>query len=163
MRSTRFISFATIFAFMACAHGGTRSTEVGSGQTADTGPQQTIQWGPAPAVFPPGAQFAVMQGDPSKAGEPFTVRLRLPDGYLIPPHTHPTEEDVTVLSGTFLAGMGPNVVESDLHPFGRGDFAAIPSNHAHYARARGETIVQVNAIGPFAITFVKPDGTPIDR
>lgn len=163
MRSTRFISVATMFAFTACTHNGTRSTEIGSGQNDETGPQQTIQWGPAPAVLPPGAQFAVMQGDPSKEGQPFTVRLRLPDGYLLPPHTHPTEEDVTILSGTFLAGMGPSVVESDLRPFGRGDFAAIPGNHAHYARARGETIVQVNAIGPFAITYVKADGTPIDR
>jgi quercetin dioxygenase-like cupin family protein len=102
-----------------------------------------------------------MQGDPSKSGEPFTVRLRFPDGYLVPPHTHPTEEDVTVIAGTFLAGMGATVVESDLHPLGRGDFAAIPANHAHYAKARGETIVQVNAIGPFALTYVNANGAPI--
>ena len=160
MRSTRFVSIATLAAFTACTH-TTRPTDIGSGGTGDTGPQQTSQWGPAPSVFPPGAQFAVMQGDPSKSGEPFTVRLRFPDGYLVPPHTHPTEEDVTVIAGTFLAGMGATVVESDLHPLGRGDFAAIPANHAHYAKARGETIVQVNAIGPFALTYVNANGAPI--
>jgi quercetin dioxygenase-like cupin family protein len=161
MRSTRFIHVGTLIAFAACTH--TPATTEAGAVAGDSGPQQTIQWGPAPAVFPPGAQFALMQGDPSKAGEPFTVRLRFPDGYVVPPHTHPTEEDVTVLSGTFLAGMGASVVESDLRPFGRGDFAAIPANHAHYAKARGETIVQVSAIGPFTLTYVNPDGTPVSR
>ena len=37
-----------------------------------------LKWGAAPPVFEPGAQMAVLQGDPSKAGEEFTVRLRLP-------------------------------------------------------------------------------------
>ena len=65
-----------------------------------------INWGPAPPVFPPGAQFAVVQGDPSVAGAIFTVRLRFPNGYILPPHTHPTDEHVTVLAGTFAFGMG---------------------------------------------------------
>jgi quercetin dioxygenase-like cupin family protein len=163
MRSIRFAHVAALLGFTACTHNAVTRPDATSGGNVVSGPQQTVQWGPAPVVFPPGAQFAVMQGDPSKAGEPFTVRLRFPDGYLVPPHTHPTEEDVTVLSGTFLAGMGASVVESDLHPFGRGDFAAIPANHAHYAKARGETIVQVTAIGPFALTYVNPDGTPVSR
>src|SRR5258705_12114038 len=65
-------------------------------------PQQAVKWSPAPPVFEPGAQFAVMQGDPSKAGEEFTVRLRFPNGYKVKPHTHPTAEHVTVLAGTLL-------------------------------------------------------------
>ena len=115
--------------------------------------QLGVKWGPAPAVFPPGAEFAILQGDPSKA-EPFTVRLRLPDGYKIPPHTHPTAENVTVLSGTFLAGMGTKFIASDLKAFGRDEFASIPADHPHYAMARGMTVVQVHAMGPFALTYV---------
>jgi len=45
-----------------------------------------ITWGPAPPSLPPGAQLAVLEGDPSKAGVPFTMRVKLPDGYRVPPH-----------------------------------------------------------------------------
>jgi hypothetical protein len=70
------------------------------------GNSDDLNWGPAPAIFPPGAMFAVVQGDPSIPGEIFTVRLRVPHGYILPPHTHPTDEHVTVLTGTFGVGLG---------------------------------------------------------
>jgi len=124
--------------------------------------EDDIKWGPAPAIFPKGAEFAVLQGDPSKADE-FTVRLRFPNGYKIAPHTHPTIENVTVLKGTFLAGMGEKFVESDMKAFQRDAFASIPANHAHYAMARGQTIVQVHAIGPFQLTYVNPADDPTKR
>lgn len=117
--------------------------------------QQGVQWSPAPPVFPPGAEIAVLQGDPSKA-EPFTVRLRFPNGYKIPPHTHPTTENVTVLAGTFLAGMGAQFDESQMRAFSRDEFVSVPAEHAHYAMARGLTVVQVHAIGPFVLTYVNP-------
>jgi quercetin dioxygenase-like cupin family protein len=126
---------------------------------AQHGPQHDLQWGPAPAVFPPGAEFVVMQGDPSKPEE-FTVRLRLPSGYKIPPHTHPTVENITVLTGTFLAGAGTTFVESQMQALGRDEFLSIPAEHAHYAMARGQTIVQVHGIGPFALTYVNPADNP---
>ena len=129
---------------------------------ATAAPQDDIQWGPAPPIFPKGAEFAVLQGDPSKAEE-FTVRLRLPNGYKIPPHTHPTTENVTVLKGTFLAGMGGQFAESSMKAYGRDAFASIPADHAHYAMARGQTIVQVHAIGPFALTYVNPADDPTKK
>lgn len=119
-----------------------------------------IHWGPAPAVFPKGAEFAVLQGDPGKA-EPFTVRLRFPDGYKLPPHIHPTTENVTVLEGTLLAAMGTQFVESDLKPYQRDEFISLPADHAHYVMARGLTVVQVHALGPFALTYVNSDGSPV--
>jgi len=130
---------------------------------ATSEPQDDIKWGPAPPIFPAGAELAVLQGDPSKAGEEFTVRLRFPNGWKLPPHTHPTTENVTILKGTFLAGMGEQFVESNLKPLGRDAFASIPANHAHYVMARGQTIVQVNAIGPFALTYVNPADDPTKR
>jgi len=125
-------------------------------------PEDDIKWGPAPPVFEKGAEIAVLQGDPSKEEE-FTVRLRFPNGYRINPHTHPTIENVTVLKGTFLAGMGEKFVESGMKTFGRDAFASIPANHAHYAMARGQTIVQVHAIGPFQLTYVNPADDPSKR
>ncbi|HEY2378782.1 MAG TPA: cupin domain-containing protein [Gemmatimonadaceae bacterium] len=129
---------------------------------ATSEPNDDIQWGPAPPIFPKGAEIAVLQGDPSKSDE-FTVRLRFPNGYKIPPHTHPTIENVTVLKGTFLAGMGEQFVESSMKAFGRDAFASIPANHAHYAMARGQTIVQVHAIGPFQLTYVNPADDPTKK
>src|SRR5262249_14626957 len=62
-----------------------------------------IKWGPAPPALPAGAKAAVLAGDPGKAG-PFVIRAQLPDGYKVPPHWHPTDENVTVLKGTFMMG-----------------------------------------------------------
>jgi quercetin dioxygenase-like cupin family protein len=118
-----------------------------------------IKWGPAPAVFPSGAQMAVMQGDPSGTGL-FTVRLRLPNGYKLPPHTHPTDEHVTVISGNFLVGMGKTFDASKTMALKPGGFVTAPANEAHYAVARGATVVQVHAMGPFAMTYVNPADTP---
>ena len=156
MRLTTVTRFATVVAlvtFVACA-----GRSVASRTTPET--QGSVVWGPAPAVFPAGAQMAVLQGDPSKA-EPFTVRLRFPDGYRIAPHTHPTDEHVTVIEGTLLVGMGEDVHQSDMVSLSAGGFVTAPAGHAHYAAARGTTIVQVNATGPFALTYVHPTDLPV--
>jgi len=157
--------FAALFVTFAACSKDAPNTSAPTTPTlslvASAAPEQEddINWGPAPAIFPKGAEFAVLQGDPSKTEE-FTVRLRFPNGYKIPPHTHPTIENVTVLKGTFLAGMGEKFVESDMKAFQRDGFASIPANHAHYAMARGQTIVQVHAIGPFQLTYVNPADDP---
>src|SRR5690349_19803464 len=130
-------------------------------QSAAPAAPPALKWGPAPAVFEPGAQMAVLQGDPSKAGEEFTVRLRLPNGYKIAPHTHPTAENITVIEGTFLVGMGSTFDTAKMMTLPRGAFASAPAEHAHYAVARGETVVQVHAIGPFALTYVNPADAPV--
>ena len=119
-----------------------------------------ISWGPAPGVFPPGAQFAVVQGDPSVAGAIFTVRLRFPNGYILPPHTHPTDEHVTVLRGTFLVGLGENFSKDALQALKVDGFITAPAGMAHFASARGITEVQVHAIGPFSLTYVHPEDDP---
>ena len=109
----------------------------------------------------PGAQMAVLQGDPSVPGQLFTIRLRLPDGYVLPPHWHPTDENVTVIKGTFLVGLG-DVFDrkATLPPLHRGDFISAPANANHFAQARGRTEVQVHAIGPFVINYVNPEDDP---
>lgn len=127
------------------------------GPEASRGPE--LNWGPAPAIFPAGAQMAVLQGNPGGT-ELFTVRLRFPNGYRIAPHTHPTDENVTVISGTFLVGMGTTAERNGMLRLGAGGFVTAPANHAHYATAQGRTVVQVHAMGPFAMTYVNPADTP---
>ena len=127
--------------------------------SASTSREADFTWGPAPAIFPAGAQMAVLQGDPGGTSL-FTVRLRFPNGYKIAPHTHPTDEHVTVVEGTFLVGMGETAVEKGMLTLKEGGFVTAPANHAHYAMAKGRTIVQIHAIGPFALTYVNPADTP---
>jgi quercetin dioxygenase-like cupin family protein len=119
-----------------------------------------LNWGPAPPIFPAGAQFAVVQGDPGVAGAIFTVRLRFPNGYILPPHRHPTDEHVTVLRGTFLVGLGEDFSKDALKPVKELGFITAPANMAHFASARGFTEVQVHAIGPFQLTYVHPEDDP---
>lgn len=160
------ILIAAVLAIAACSK-DLDGSDAPSAPSLD-GPNHTValqstDWAPAPPVFPPGAEIAVLQGDPGKAGEPFTVRLRFPNGYKLAPHTHPTAENVTVLAGTFLAGMGSQFVESEMQALGRDGFASIPADHPHYAMARGVTVVQVHAIGPFVLTYVNPADAPAAR
>ena len=119
-----------------------------------------FKWGPAPPIFPAGAQFAVVQGDPSLPGALSTVRLRFPNGYILPPHRHPTDEHVTVLRGTFLVGLGENFSKDSLIALKEDGFITAGANTAHYASARGITEVQVTAVGPFQLTYVHPEDDP---
>jgi len=118
-----------------------------------------LKWGPAPPVFPAGAQMAVLQGNPGGTSL-FTVRLRFPNGYKIAPHTHPTDENVTVIRGKFLVGMGTTFESKGMLALPAGGFVTAPANHAHYASAVGQTEVQVHAMGPFAMTYVNPADDP---
>ena len=118
-----------------------------------------LQWGPAPAVFPKGAEMAVVSGDPSKAA-PFVVELRMPDGYRFPPHFHPTDETVEVKQGTFLYGMGDVFDVAKTKPMKVGDKGSIPALMHHFATAQGPTIVAVSAMGPFAMTYINMADDP---
>jgi len=119
-----------------------------------------MKWGPAPPSLPAGAQLAVLEGDPSKAGVPFTIRAKFPDGYKIPPHWHPTDEKVTVLQGTFGAGLGEKFDPAAGHEMPTGSFALMPKGVRHYAWAIGETVVQVSGTGPFEVNYVNPADDP---
>ena len=118
-----------------------------------------IKWGPAPATLPAGAQMAVLDGDPGKAGA-FVIRAKFPDGYRVAPHWHPTDENVAVLSGTFLVGMGDTFDEKSMTTLATGGFAHMPKTMHHYAAAKGETVIQINGVGPFVVNYVNPADDP---
>jgi len=119
-----------------------------------------VKWGDAPAAFPKGAKLAVLYGDPSKAGELFIVRLKMPANYKLPAHWHPTDENITVISGTFLMGMGDKLDPAQTKPYPAGSFMVTPAKTNHYATVKKETVVEVAAMGPFAITYVNPNDDP---
>ena len=118
-----------------------------------------INWQQGPAALPPGAKSALLEGDPTKDG-PFTMRLLLPDGYKIPPHTHPKVEHVTVIAGTFNLGMGEKFDQSAGHEMPAGTFGWWPAGMKHFAWAKGETIIQLHCIGPWTINYLNPADDP---
>lgn len=122
-----------------------------------------IAWSACPPFLPTGALCATIQGDPSIPNALFTIRSKLPDGYLIPPHTHPADEHLTILAGTFEVGLGEKFDAQALQPLPAGSYAMMAKNSPHYARARGETVLQVNAVGPLVFTYVNPADDPSRR
>jgi quercetin dioxygenase-like cupin family protein len=128
-------------------------------ETASTSTSAKLNWGPAPAVFPKGAKMAVVSGDPAAAA-PSVVEFSMPDGYRIPPHFHPVDERVEVKQGTFLMGMGDNFDASKAKPMNAGDKGLIPAKMHHYASAKGATVIEVTATGPFSMTYVNSADDP---
>ena len=117
------------------------------------------QWGPAPAILPAGAKLAVLDGDPTKPGL-YTMRLSMPDGYRIPPHFHPADEHVTVISGKFQVGMGDTFDAAKLSTLPAGTFGMIPAGMRHFAQAKGATVLQLHGTGPWKLTYVNPADQP---
>jgi len=103
-----------------------------------------------------GCDLAPVAGDPSAEGAPFVLRIRCADGTKIPAHWHPTDENVTVLKGTFLVGMGEAFDEAKLQTMNVGNFVVVPKEMRHFATCKGETIVQVHGAGPFKVNWVNP-------
>lgn len=118
-----------------------------------------VTWGSPPPVFPAGAKFAVIDGDPAAEGL-VTVRLVMPPGYTIAPHWHPTDEHVTVLKGTFLMGMGDTLDKSHPIKLTSGGYAVARAKMHHFAWTQTGATIQVHMKGPFAMTYVNPADDP---
>jgi hypothetical protein len=121
---------------------------------------ETIPWGPPPPFIAPGAQLAVIEGNPAASTGDYTVRLKMPDGYRIAPHWHPLRENVTVISGTFKVGMGDTFDKDKMGSFPAGSFAFLDPDMHHYAMASGEVIVQVHGRAPLQFNYVNPEDDP---
>jgi len=119
-----------------------------------------VTWGPAPPFIPAGAQLAVLEGDPMAASGDYTIRLKMPDGYKIAPHTHPRRENVTVISGTLKVGMGDKFDDSKMMSFGAGSFAYLDPSMHHYAGASGETVIQIHGQSPVKFNYINPADDP---
>jgi len=117
------------------------------------------KWGPAPPMLPPGAQIAVLAGDPTRP-VPYTVRLKFPANYAIPPHSHPTDENVTVVSGELFMGMGTKMDKKSALGLGVGGFALMPANSDHFAYTRSETTIVLFGQGPVEVKYVNPADDP---
>lgn len=119
----------------------------------------TMKWSPAPSAFPAGMMMVVVQGDPFGNGL-YTLQAKLPAGYKIPAHFHPTDEHVTVLSGSFYMGTGDKLDPARSTAMPPGSFMHMKAGTRHFAWAKTATVIQVHGMGPFAITYVNPADDP---
>ena len=119
-----------------------------------------IQWGPAPPFIPPGAQLAVLEGDPGGNSGDYTVRVKAPDGYVVPRHWHPKRENVTVVSGAMALGMGDKFDEKKMTMLPAGSFGYLDPDMHHYVKMKGETVVQIHGASPLAFNYVNPSDDP---
>lgn len=117
---------------------------------ADTSPIRSakeVKWGAPPPVFPSGAKFAVIAGDPAAIGL-ITVRFDMPAGYVIEPHFHPTDEHITILKRTFSIGMGDVVDKAHALTLSPGGYGVAIANMHHYAFTKTGATIQVHTQGP---------------
>lgn len=121
---------------------------------------EDLKWVDPPPGLPPGAKVAVLDGDPAKAGGLFTLRLRAPGGYTVPPHWHSADENITVLDGSLGLGTGDTFDKDRVRYLPAGAFARMPKGERHYAITKGTTEIQVHGVGPFDITYVDPKDDP---
>lgn len=136
-------------AFAAAAHGQEKKESADAHKIVHFG---DLKWTP----IIKGCDVASVSGDSKAEGTPFVVRLRCADGAKIPAHWHPTDENVTVLKGTFLIGMGETFDETKLQTMNVGNFITAPKEMRHFGMSKGETIVQVHGTGPFKVNWVNP-------
>jgi quercetin dioxygenase-like cupin family protein len=167
MHTTRLSLFigSTVIAGLALAGCVSQKPLQGGGEPFTMEPdhifitESEVVWKDAPPVLPAGAKIAVLEGDPAKPG-PFTLRLQFPAGYRVPPHWHPADEHVTVISGSVAIGMGETFDEAALKELGVGGFAMMRTGTRHFARSKDGAVIQLHGIGPWGLTYVNPADDP---
>jgi anti-sigma factor ChrR (cupin superfamily) len=121
-----------------------------------------LTWKDGPPSLPPGAKIAILEGDPAKPG-PFVFRVKVPDGYKVPPHTHPKPERVTIISGSFHLGMGEKLDPKHAAELPAGTYGTWPAGMKHFVWVEGETVVQFHGDGPWQIEYLNAADDPRNK
>lgn len=113
-----------------------------------------IQWKPCPPNLPEGCEICVLEGNP-KSNDLFTVRFRISGEFIMPPHTHPKDERVTILQGKAYVAFGKDATKADAKEFGPGDYYVNAKNAIHTVWADPSTVIQITGIGPWEAHFIE--------
>ncbi len=134
---------------------------IAQGSTHVVAAAKEAKWGPAPPFIPPGAEIAVLSGDPGKAVA-YAVRLKFPAGYAIAAHSHPTDENVVITSGAVTFGMGDKLVKNAGNKtLATGGYALMPANMNHFAYTTGgEATIVLYGVGPVEFKYVNASDDP---
>ena len=146
--------FCVMFAALSASAIAGSNTMMSSAMSPTVVTPDSVKWTPMQGYD--GVWVAVIYGTPDKPGSgPYAERIKMNDGVKFPPHWHAETEEVTVLSGTILFGLGDTFDPSKVKAFGPGTFAAIPAKVHHYAQAKGTLVLEVHGNAPFTMTMVK--------
>jgi quercetin dioxygenase-like cupin family protein len=107
-------------------------------------------WTDGPSTLPPGSKAAVLEGNPKVEGM-FTMRLRIPAGSAIPPHWHPRQERVTILSGAVDLGFGSVANAGNTKRYAAGSFYVNPPRVMHFLYFPEATEMQLTCVGPWEL------------
>ncbi len=118
-----------------------------------------LKWGDAPPSLPAGAKMAVVSGNPAAKGM-FTIRLKMPADYAVPPHSHPNSEVVKVVSGELHYAMSGKMEMTKAKTLKAGQTVTMGAKMNHWVHAAAPATVQVSGRGPFQITYVDPKDDP---
>ena len=121
-----------------------------------------IKWTDAPSIGP-GAKTAVIEGDPKSSGS-FVMRLKVPPKTKIGVHTHPADENVTVLSGTLYFAATDKFDTKSAKAFGPGSYFSIGKGKPMFAYTTDkEAVLQLHGNGPWGLTYLDPAGGPAKK
>lgn len=142
--------------------GGLSAAPLGAAEYYTAVMDKDIKWQDAPSIGP-GAKTAVIHGDPKSSG-PFVMRLRLPPNTTIRTHTHPADENVTILSGTLYFAAGDKPDPKTAKAFGPGSYFSIGKGKPMIAYSKeSEVIAQLHGTGPWGITYLDSKDTPAKK
>jgi quercetin dioxygenase-like cupin family protein len=112
----------------------------------------------------------ILYGDPEKPGEPFVMRIHELPGAIVPPHSHPVDENITVVEGTWYFALGEEYKTEALQELKTGSYAFAPKGSSMFGYSPAGAIVQVHGVGPFRIhwhgglhTLDDPDAASVFR
>ena len=154
---TSYVALAVLFTTLAAG-----AVSPAAAQNHLIVPVEKIQWQAAPPILPPGAQIAVLEGNPAEKG-PVVMRLKFPANYTIPPHWHSMTERIVVVSGVFHYSMGESVDRAGSQALNAGSFVSLPGKMHHYAWTKTPTVVQINLEGPFDLFYINPADDPQNK
>jgi quercetin dioxygenase-like cupin family protein len=154
-------TIVSVITAAAILGGGAARVALAQGHSHVIQTPKAAAWGPAPPFLAEGAQIAVLSGDPTKP-VPYTVRLKFPPNYAIQAHSHPTDENVVIISGGLTFGMGDTLKKGAAgnKTLGPGGYALMPAGMNHYAYATRETTIVLYGQGPVEFKYVDPSDDP---
>jgi quercetin dioxygenase-like cupin family protein len=100
---------------------------------------------------PMAGDVELLYGDPEIAGQPFVMRIRELPGAKVPPHSHPVDEHITVVQGTWYFAIGAEFRHDSLQELKAGSYAFAPKGSTMFGYSPDGAVVQVHGIGPFQI------------
>ncbi|HEX3423779.1 MAG TPA: cupin domain-containing protein [Sphingomicrobium sp.] len=129
-----------------------------AGQAKTTAPPD-LKWIDGPVGLPAGASFAVVSGDPTRRGM-FTVQIKMPANYAVRPHWHPTDENLTLVSGKLAYGMSDQLDRANAQALSPGEKVVMKAKGHHWVFTGDGAVIQISSMGPFVINYVDPADDP---